>query len=176
MLALALVATGCSSDDDNEAATDTTEEGADTAGDDSGADTEDLEVDDCTLLTDDEVSRLADEPLFVSEGGESFLGCGWSFEDEAIDSFGIRSFREDTTVAEHAEELAPNNEVIEIEGVGDEAVGLMSEGEVNFLVARDGDLFVELVMTFLDVPPDSANFETAKELARTALERLKDAA
>ena len=180
---MALVTTACGGDDNDngasgdkagdEASQDAGGESTDDATADETAD-ESLDVDNCSLLTSEEVSRLSDEPLTSPEDG--LLGCGWNFEGESIDSFSIRSFREDTTAAAHAKELAPNNDVIPIDGVGDEALGLARDGNVNFLVARDGKLFVEMVMTFLDVPPDSPNFETAKELAITALERLKEAA
>lgn len=180
LLALVLVGAACDGGDDgsneaDDATEDVADEGdGDGEGDEGGA-SESLDVDNCSLLTSEEVSRLADEPLVEPE--DSFLGCGWNFEGESIASFSIRAFRFDGSVAEHAEELAPDAELVAIEGVGDEAAGLVTvDDEVNFLVARDGDLFIEMVMTFLDVPPDSENFTTAQELAATALERLKDAA
>ena len=51
-----------------------------------------------------------------------------------------------------------------------------SDDSVNFVIARSGDLFVELVMTFLDVTPESSSLQKAGQLASTALGRLVEAA
>jgi hypothetical protein len=172
VLALGAVACDAGGDAGGDATADT--EAAD-GGEGAGDEPESLDVDNCSLLTSDEVSRLADEPLVDPE--DSFLGCGWNFEGETIASFSIRGYRFAGTVAERAGELAEGAELLPVDGVGDEAAGLVTvDDEVNFLVARDGDLFVEMVMTFLDVPPDSDNFETAQDLASTALARLREAA
>ncbi len=144
-------------------------------GTDDGGDaaTESLDVDNCTLLTDEEVSTLSDEPLFASEDGP--LGCGWLPEDGGIADFSIRSFRSDASAAERATRLAPSLEQLELGGVEDEAVALVREGEANFIVAKRGDLFVEMVLTFLDMEVGSENLDRAQGLAQVALDRLEDA-
>jgi hypothetical protein len=134
-----------------------------------------LDVDNCTLLTDDEVSALAGEELAATE--DSPLGCAYVVPGEIVGDFSIRSYRRDGDAAAVAAELAPALEVIQLEGIGDDAVALAdSDGSVNFLIARNGDLFVELVMTFLDVTPDSPSLQQAGQLASTALDRLVAAA
>ncbi|MBI2169177.1 MAG: hypothetical protein HYU28_06695 [Actinobacteria bacterium] len=170
-----VLAAACGDGDDSSEAVDKAiDEALDEAEEELG-DGEELDVDDCTLLTNEEVSDLAGTDLASTE--DSFLGCGWAEEGEVVADFSIRSFRSDAGVAEYSKELAPDAKLVEIAGVGEEAAGLVgTDDEVNFLVARDGDLFVEMVMTFLDVPPDSENFEKAKELAKKALERLAEAA
>ena len=81
----------------------------------------------------------------------------------------------DATAA--ATEIAPSLQVIPLSGIGDDAVALSdSDGSVNFLIARPGDLFVEMVMTFLEVTPDSPSLDQAGQLASTALGRLAEAA
>lgn len=139
-----------------------------------GGDTS-LEVDNCTLLTSEEVSGLAGTQLEASE--DSPLGCPYSEPGEVMGLFGIRSYRQGGDAAAAAAELAPDLTVIPMSGVGDDAVALSdSDGSVNFLIAHKGDLFVELVMTFLDVTPESPSLQQAGQLASTALGRLVDAA
>jgi hypothetical protein len=134
-----------------------------------------LEVDSCTLLTDEEVSAFAGMEL--SAGEDSPLGCGYVVPGETVADFSIRSYRGDGDAASAAVALAPSLQVIMMSGIGDDAVALAdADGSVNFLIARQGDLFVELVMTFLDVTPDSPALDHAGELASTALGRLVDAA
>lgn len=149
-------------------------------GDDDSDDTEapaeaqPVDVDDCTLLTSEEVRSLAGRTLVPTE--DSPLGCGFAAEGQEVADFGIASFRSGGSAADNAGDVAGDVEVRDVDGAGDDAVALVREDNVNFLVARDGDLFVQLVMTFLDVPPASDAFERAKELATLALQRLREAA
>jgi hypothetical protein len=134
-----------------------------------------LEVDNCTLLTDEEVSALAGKELTASE--DSPLGCAYVEAGKVVGEFSIRSSRRDGDAAAAAAILAPTLEVIRMDGIGDDAVALAdSDGSVNFIIARKGDLFVELVMTFLDVTSDSPALQQAGQLASTALDRLAEAA
>jgi hypothetical protein len=131
-----------------------------------------LEVDNCTLLTNEEVTSLHDEPLTHSEDGP--LGCGWLEKDGALAQFSIRAFRNESSAQEHATELAPSLTQQELDGVGDGAVALIAEGEANFIVATQGDLGVEMVLTFLEMEVGSENLERAQELAAVALDRLEE--
>lgn len=134
-----------------------------------------LEVDNCTLLTNEEVSSLAGFALESS--GDSPMGCAYPQPGEVMGEFSIRSYRGSGDATAAAAELAPSLQVIPLSGVGDDAVALSdSDGSVNFLIARKGDLFVELVMTFLDVTPESPSLDQAGQLASTALGRLVEAA
>jgi hypothetical protein len=136
---------------------------------------EPLEVDNCTLLTSDEVSELAGKELNATE--DSPLGCAYVRPGKVVGEFSIRSYRQPGDAAAAAAKLAPSLQVIRMDGIGDDAVALAdSDGSVNFLIARKGDLFVELVTTFLDVTPNSPALEKAGKLASTALGRLADAA
>ncbi|MCZ7537075.1 MAG: hypothetical protein M5T61_15010 [Acidimicrobiia bacterium] len=141
-----------------------------------GADDVDVEldVDNCTLLTDAEVSALAGETLEAT--GDTPLGCGWVVPDETIADFTLNSFRSGDSVQDRAADLAPSAEVLEMDGVGDAAVALAVDGSVNFVVAKQGDLGVVLVTTFLDITPDSPELEAAGEIARTALANLAESA
>ncbi len=149
--------------------------GNDPASGGSAGGGEALEVDNCTLLTSDEVSALAGEQLNVTEDGP--LGCAYVRPGEVVGQFSIRSYRQPGDAAAAASKLAPSLQVIRINGVGDDAVALADSDEsVNFLIAHKGDLFVELVMTFLDITPNSPALAKAGQLASTALARLADAA
>ncbi len=165
----------CGGDDDDQGGGDSTEEtvGNGGGGSDEDAADEDLDVDSCTLLTNEEVSGLAGEELEASE--DSLLGCAWVVPGEVVADFTLDSFRSDQSARDRGAELAPSAEVIELDGVGDEAVALAVDGSVNFIVAKQGDLGVVLVTTFLDVTPDSPALGAAGELAVTALGRLTDA-
>ncbi len=161
---------GDDADDDSGAGSDSTADAVDGGGDlDTG-----LDVDNCTLLTDAEVSALAGEALEAT--GDSPLGCGWVVPDETIADFTLNTFRSADSVEDRAADLAPSAEVVEMEGVGDSAVALVVDGSVNFLVAKQGDLGVVLVTTFLDVTPDSPELEAAGAIARTALANLAESA
>jgi hypothetical protein len=130
-----------------------------------------LDVDNCTLLTNAEVSDFAGKQL--SAGEDSPLGCPYTAAGEVVADFSIRSYRQGGDAAAAAATLAPTLRVIELTSIGDEAVALAdSDDSVNFLIARKGNLFVELVMTFLDVTPDSPALQKAGQLASTALGRL----
>lgn len=144
-------------------------------GGDLGGDGGALEVNNCTLVTNEEATALAGTDLVSSEDGP--LGCAYTEPGELLGLFSIRSYRQGGDSAAAAAELAPSLQVIPMPGIGDDAVALAdTDGSVNFLIARDGDLFVELVMTFLDVTPDSPSLDQAGQLASTALGRLVDAA
>lgn len=176
VVALVGGAGACGGDDDDQGGGGSTEETVDNGGGDgAGEDAadEDLDVDSCTLLTNEEASGLAGEELEASE--DSLLGCAWVVPGEVVADFTLDSFRSDQSARDRGAELAPSAEVIELDGVGDEAVALAVDGSVNFIVAKQGDLGVVLVTTFLDVTADSPALDAAGELAVTALGRLADA-
>jgi hypothetical protein len=156
----------CGGDDDDDA-DGTVEDAAEMAVSD-----ESLDVDDCTLLTNEEVSAFAGTELEATEDGP--LGCAYVVPGEVVGDFSIRSYRGDGDAAAAGADLVPTADLIDLDGVGDDAVALDVDGSVNFVVARQGDMFVELVMTFLDVTPDSPELDAAAELAATALDRLTD--
>ena len=130
-----------------------------------------LNVDNCKLVTKEEVSALAGKGLEAGEDGP--LGCPFTEPGEMLGLFSIRSYKQGGDAKAAAAKLAPTLEVIKLDGVGDDAVALAdSDGSVNFIIARKGDKFVELVMTFLDITKDSASLKKASTLASTALGRL----
>jgi hypothetical protein len=160
-LGAAVAAASCGSDDDSSGPADG----------DGGS----ISVDNCTLLTDEEVSAFAGDDLRHSE--DSPIGCAYTEPGETLGMFSIRSYRTDGDATAAAQALAPSLRVIPLSGVGEDAVALAdSDDSVNFVIARSGDLFVELVMTFLDVTPESSSLQKAGQLASTALGRLVEAA
>jgi hypothetical protein len=134
-----------------------------------------LNVDNCKLVTNEEASALAGKELKADENGP--LGCPYTEPGEMLGLFSIRSYKQGGDAKAAAAKLAPTLEVIKLDGVGDDAVALAdSDGSVNFIIARKGNLFVELVMTFLDITKDPATLKPASTLASTALGRLVAAA
>jgi hypothetical protein len=140
------------------------------SGSDSGEQTT-LNVDNCKLVTNDEVTALAGKALQADEDGP--LGCPFTEPGETLGLFSIRSYKQGGDAAAAATKLAPTLKVIKLAGVGDDAVALADgDDSVNFIIARKGNLFVELVMTFLDITSDPASLKPASDLASTALGRL----
>lgn len=126
---------------------------------------------DCTLLTNEEVSAFAGKELVGS--GSDALGCAYVAPGATVGEFSIRSYRQSGDAAAAGTKLAPSLEIVPFAGVGDDAVALAtSDGSVNFLIARKGNAFVELVMTFMQVTKDPAELQRAGQLASTALSRL----
>ncbi len=157
----------CGGDDDGGETGDVggkTEE-IDEAGDDGSG----SEIDNCSLLTDDEVSTFAG--LTLVHGEDSILGCGFAEPDAAIADFSVLATRSGQSVAEVAAEMAPGLDVHDLMGGNfDEAVALFDGDEANFLIMRRGDVRVVLVMTFLDVTTGQP-LADATNLAETALDR-----
>lgn len=137
---------------------------------------EGLDVDNCSLLTDQEVSALAGEELVVAE--DTPLGCGWVIPGEPMHQFGVQSYRGDGDSSAAAMVLVDNPEqIIDLDGVGDDAVAVSTYGEViNWVIARKGNLFVVINQGFLGLEPTPSDLDRSGELAATALGRLVDAA
>lgn len=173
-----LVGAGCGGGDSDDAgsgdASGAAAEVDEGVGSDDHVDDAQLDVDNCTLLTNEEVSTLAGKEL--ESDLDSALGCAWVVPGEVVGDFTLDSFRSGTSAADYGAALAPSAEITSLDGVGDDAVALAVDGSVNFVVAKQGDLGVVLVTTFLDVTPGSPSLEAAGELAMTALGRLADAA
>ena len=158
----------CGGDDDDGGDTGgdvaNTEQSEDDGDDDSGSG-----IDNCSLLTDDEVSAFAGKTLV--HGEDSVLGCGFAEPDASIADFSVLATRSGQSVADVAAELAPSLDVHDLMGGDfDEAVALFDGDEANFLIMRRGDVRVVLVMTFLDITTGQP-LADATHLAETALDR-----
>jgi hypothetical protein len=69
------------------------------------------------------------------------------------------------------------DQIIALEGVGDDAVAVSTYGEViNWVIARKGNLFVVINQGFLGLEPTPSELERSGRLAATALDRLVEAA
>ena len=183
LLASALLVTvsGCGGDDDGDAGDgDITiaDEPTDDADDDDDADDATLDVDNCSLLTDEEASTLAGEEL-AAQAGDSPLGCPYSPPGEVVADVVVNSIRYNGDLETLAADGFPNAEsVTPIDDVGDQAVAVSTPAgdAVASIVARQGDLVVELQIVFVGIEPDdTAALQTAGEYAATALGRLVDA-
>jgi hypothetical protein len=133
------------------------------------------EVDSCTLITSEEASEAAGEELEASE--DNPLGCPFTVPGETLAEFTIRGYRGSGDAMAAGEELVPDAaQVISVDGVGDDAIIISSNAEVvDFIIARDGDLFVLMNTTFLLVEPGTPEADKLTQLAALALERLVEA-
>lgn len=140
--------------------------------DETAVDGDGLEIDNCALLTNEEASELAGEELEAAE--DSSLGCPYVIPGEVIGEFTIRGYRGTGDSASEAEALVPDAvDVFPVAGVGDDATAISSSGDgVDFIIARQGDLFILLNTTFLFFEPDSPEMDKATALAGVALQRL----
>lgn len=141
---------------------------------------EPIDIDNCTLLTDEEVSAYADDELIVDE--DTPLGCGWIEAEDAQEEFPVHQFSVQALRgggdSKAAAPVLVNDpeQVIELSGVGDDAVAVSTYGEViNWVIARQGDLFVVLNVTFVGHDPTPEDLERSGQLAATALGRLVEA-
>jgi hypothetical protein len=150
--------------------------GGDPAVDLEPGELEALDVDDCALLTAAEVTQFAGDELVISE--DTPLGCAYVEPGETMAQFTVQSYRGGGDATAAAKALIANpKEITELDGVGDDAVAVSTHGEViNWVIAREGDLFVVINQTFLLIEPGPAELDRSGELAATALGRLVDAA
>lgn len=133
-----------------------------------------MDFDNCSLLTDDEVSELAGEELVVDE--DTPLGCGWVVPGEIIHQFGIQAYQGGGDSATAASVLVNDPEqVIDLDGIGDDAVAVSTYGEViNWVIARKGNRFVVINQGFVGLEVTPGELQRSGELATTALARLVD--
>jgi len=133
---------------------------------------EELEVDSCALITNEEASEAAGEELEASE--DNPLGCPFTVPGETLAEFTIRGYRGSGDAVAAGEELVPEAaQVVTVDGVGDDAIIISSNAEVvDFIIARQGDLFILMNTTFLLVESETPEADRLTELAGLALERL----
>jgi hypothetical protein len=185
-MVLALLVTACATAQTNDTASsgvsDTTLAGQEPATTttlaDEGVDmTDDQEIpDQCTLLTDEEVSTLAGHEV-VAADGDSFLGCAYAPPDEIIGDVVVNAgFGDGDARAVAAEGWPDAAQVIPID-VGGDTVAVTSpedDGVVSVITASDGR-FVQLVVTFLFIEAtDTEQIDLAAQLAVTALDRWEN--
>ncbi|HLV59004.1 MAG TPA: hypothetical protein VKY81_09090 [Natronosporangium sp.] len=134
-LSALVLATGCSGGGGGDGGG-----GADLAVDEMGP----LYVNNCELLTDAEVSELAGEEV-VATADVPGIGCKWEPPGEANPLVRLLAVRSSGDSATYAQEELPNapEVVIELEGIGDDAVAVSVNGGLDLVIARKGDLFVE---------------------------------
>jgi hypothetical protein len=135
---------------------------------------QEVEVDSCSLITDEEASEMAGEELEAAE--DSPLGCPYVVPGEVIGEFSIRGYVGSGDSSAAASDLVPSAvEVLQVPGIGDDAVVISSNGEVvDFIIARQGDRFIVMNTTFLFLEPETEDADRATTLAGVALQRLVD--
>lgn len=131
-----------------------------------------LSVDNCSLVTDDEASRLVGREVTHQE--DSPLGCPFVRPGESMGLFTVRAFAGTGPAKDQFGSHSADTAVHEVGGVGDSAAVLAREEHVNFLIVQKGSRYVQLVTTFVDdLNLGSPKLRQAQELALTALGRIK---
>lgn len=166
---LLLAACGGSSTPEAGDAPGETEEVTDTSADE----VTDEVVDNCALLTDEEVTELAGHELVAGE--DSPLGCPFIAPGESVADVRVVGVTAAGGAQAVTEQAFPNAAEIIPVAVGDDTVAVTdpSGGAIASIITASGDRVVELSVIFIDVPPDDpARIEDAATLAVTALERF----
>ena len=144
-------------------------------------------VDDCTLLTDEEINELQPlRPDKLVADQDTSKGCGWvnpnkpSIQGTQLYQIVVQSMRgsgDSETLARWLEDRVSELYIFELEGVGDDAVAvqLYGPGKIDWVVARKGDLFVVMMLQRIGLLDDSEHGECVTRLAAKALERLEEA-
>jgi hypothetical protein len=147
--------------------------GASCGGADSVLDeTETADVDNCTLVTDEEVSTLVGKQL--THGEDSPLGCPFVRSGASMSEFTVRAFAGKGAAKDNFGSHSADTTVHEISGVGDSAAVLARDEDVNFLIVQKGRHYVQFVTTFVDdMSLGSPKLKAAQELALKALERIE---
>lgn len=176
-LLLAVLATlmsvlaGCGGDDVTDSTGDTDSDSAESTAGEEAEPTE--EVDNCSLLSNEEVTALAGYELVAGE--DSPLGCPYIAPGEDIADVRVVAVTRPGGAQAVAEEAFPDApEIIPVDvGADTVAVTDPSGDTIASVLTADGDRLVELSVIFLFVSPDdTARIEEAAQLAVTALERF----
>jgi hypothetical protein len=133
--------------------------------------TETADIDNCTLVTDEEASRLAGKELKHDE--DTPLGCGFVQPGRSISEFTVRAFNGKGAAKDNFGDHSEDTRVHEIAGVGDSAAVLARDEDVNFLIVQKGGRYVQFVTTFVDdISLGSPKLKEAQDLALKAIDRM----
>lgn len=179
LLAATVLLASCGGDDDGggdddtvasptPAATDADDDGSEATPTPDGASSGDQEIDACTLITQDEAEAALGAP--VGEGTRSdfppFYSC--EYEGEGFLQLTVTVLiYPGSDDAEAAYDLVMDiNDYPTIDGIGDRAYDTQPIGDVT---AQQGKYEISVDIITAD---DAADFEVAKDLAKTVLARL----
>lgn len=145
---------------------------ADQSAADAVTGTETANVDNCTLVTDEEASRLAGRELKHGEDGP--LGCPYTPPGSLMGYFIVRVFDGKGPAKDNFGEHSADTVVHEIQGVGDSAAVLARDDDVNFIIVQKDGRYIQFVTTFIDdMTLGSPRVKQGLELALTAIGRIK---
>ena len=129
-------------------------------------------VDNCSLVTDAEASKLAGRKL--THGEDSPLGCPYAREGSTMGYFIVRAFNGKGPAKDNIGKHSASTVVHDLPGVGDSAAVLADGKHVNFLIVQKGARYVQFVTTFLSaVNLGSPKLKETQDLALVALDRIK---
>ena len=126
----------------------------------------------CSLFTQQEVAEIMGKA--VQPGEETLLGCAWTPEGEKLSYLTVYIKAESQTAKKAIGERQGDFEVIDVNGVGDDAVAVIrkSSQRVLDMYVHKGKYLVRFNMPFLKITPNGDKFENFKKSAKKAVNRL----
>jgi hypothetical protein len=145
--------------------------GADSDADTAVAGAETADVDNCSLVTNEEASSLAGHDL--AHGDDTPLGCPFTRPGRSMSEFTVRAFPGKGAAKDNFGKHSADTTVHEIPGVADSAAVLARDEHVNFLIVQRGNRYLQFVTTFVDdLNLGSPKLKEAQDLAVKALDRM----
>ena len=126
----------------------------------------------CSLFTQQEVAVLMRKA--VQPGEETPLGCAWIPEGKMSSYLTVYIKTESQTAKKAIGARQGDFEVIDVSGVGDDAVAVIrkSSQRVLDMYVHKGKYLVRFNMPFLKIMPNGNEFDNFKKAAQKAVNRL----
>ena len=126
----------------------------------------------CSLFTQQEVAELMGKA--VQPGEETPLGCAWVPEGKTSSYLTVLIKTESRTAKKAIGARQGDFEVIDVRGVGDDAVAVIrkSSQRVLDMYVHKGKYLVRFNMPFLKITPSGNEFENFKKAVQKAVNRL----
>jgi hypothetical protein len=126
----------------------------------------------CSLFTQQEVAEIMGKA--VQSGEETPLGCAWTPEGKKSSYLTVFIKIESRTAKEAIGSREGDFEVIDVNGVGDDAVAVIrkSSKRVLDMYVHKGKYLVRLNMPFLKITPSGNDYENFKKAVQKAVNRL----
>jgi len=126
----------------------------------------------CSLFTQQEVAELMGKA--VKPGEETPLGCAWIPEGKMSSYLTVYIKTESQTAKKAIGARQGDFEVIDVSGVGDDAVAVIrkSSQRVLDMYVHKGKYLVRFNMPFLKIMPNGNEFDNFKKAAQKAVNRL----
>lgn len=140
-------------------------------------------VDPCSLLTDDEVHQVAPKAGAhrIEHPVKSVTICAWPNSSGVPEvQLQVSPRPAGTLKSDMSDFLGTGYSYVEISGLGDEAAAAFQKADPSIgttsgladIEVRKGDQVVSMSVSYVQIDPDSPEFDTVKSLMATAVDRL----